>query len=396
MASPNEDDPFDLIQRGNAFASSSSHWSAADAYSRASMVLQHRADEIGNSSTSSNKMKEEEQKIKALFTTQSTEYFYKARHSLLEAMSFENEQDRVNAAQATRSGRKPEPTFSFIGREEEDRRRQIFNRLFLMQHSDCKSKAGVKAAPTEEHISALTVDSDIDIPAAPCSLLPTTDTSHNRNEMIDNDSEQRLDTIKCGLQRLGVSLPGDDGKVSSIVDKELSTEDQVKLIIQQAADEVRVEGHSDINNNQICDEDDYIDENNSMFGGYHDQIGDDFDLDTLLIKVEKMVASAAARDETVCPNSDIDNGQPAPSLECHLQMIRDAQAMLLEARLCLELERGCDNNSTRHISSTNQQREMTSTSAADSKALSSKRRDNARERIISVIRCLQHGIEEWT
>jgi hypothetical protein len=390
-----EDDPFELIHRGNAFASSSSHWSAADAYSRATLALQHRAEAIGNSCTSSNKKNEEEQKIKALFTTQSTEYFYKARSSLLQAMAFENEQDRVNAAQATCSGATQEPMCFLIGSEEEDRRRQIFNRLF------CTSKSGVKASPSEEYTSAHT-DLDIDIPALPTMKIAQVRkfSLQTSNDALCNDSEQRLNTIKKGLERLGVSLPDNDGKVASAIDRELSTEDQVRLVIQQAADEVRVEEHSNTSDsNQICDDIDDIDENNSMFEGYQDQIDDESDLDALLIKVEKMVASAATREEKVSPNcANIDDKQRVTSLECHLQIIRDAQAMLLEARLCLELERESDNdNPSRHVSSTDAQQEMAITSTVDNnQVVSLKRRHNARERILSAIRCLQHGIEKLT
>ena len=90
------DDPFDLIERGNAFASSSSHWSAADAYFQASISLEHRAGTLSN--PPSNEI--EQRRIVTLFRTQSLEYFFKARHSLLRALTLENEQDRQNSKRA--------------------------------------------------------------------------------------------------------------------------------------------------------------------------------------------------------------------------------------------------------------------------------------------------------
>ena len=91
------EDPFDLIQRGHAFHSSSSHWSATDAFSRASLALRHRTDASSKQSANT-----EHQKISSLYRTQSLEYFYKARGSLLVALTFENDQDRMNTCHVAR------------------------------------------------------------------------------------------------------------------------------------------------------------------------------------------------------------------------------------------------------------------------------------------------------
>lgn len=374
-----QDDPFDLIHRGNAFTSSSSHWSAADAYSRASLALRRRADALSHSCTQvtrSTKKREEDQKIMGLYITQAAEYFYKARHSLLRAMMFENEQDRVNAAGHGTM------MCSLIGDEEEERRRHIFDRLFVSQATDtCKSKSvGDCKAATVESEECM----GINIPAAPCASLPSINASlHDQslqNADQDNDSELRLDEIRTGLKRLGVSLPDQDSKHKDIRKELLSSDDQVKLIVQQATDEVLLEKSSTVDENCNSSE---VGENDSMFESYDPlDCSDVCDLDTLLIQVEKVVAAAAAREETVVaePKRN-DDGRTDASLDRHLQVIRDAQALLLEARLCLELEREEDANAKEECN----RQEMVS-----------QRRHRAMVRIHSAIRCLRDGFEHGT
>lgn len=375
-----DEDPFDLIHKGNAFASSSSHWSAADAYSRASLALRHRADALLQSciNTATSSTKElEVQKIMALYNTQSTEYFYKARHSLLQAMSFENEQDRNSTHEKT------DPTCSFIGIDEAERRRRLFDRLFVMQHNAVYStkpdgNMNMPAiAPIENECA--NVNSIIDIPAAPSSSLPTIDDTLSQEKSTLNDnqcntSEQRLDEIRNGLQRLGVSLQHNEHESRTSVHKELSSEDQVKLIIQQATDEVQVE-RSSTNDEYYNDSD--VDENDSMFEGYDQlDVSDDYDLDTLLVKVEKIVASAASKE-----GAETDGFKTNDEVEQYLQMIRDAQALLLEARLSLELEReSCPNGSDDSLSSL----------PCHNKSLD--RSHRAIERIRGAICCLQKGL----
>jgi hypothetical protein len=253
-AEPRDEDPFDLIHKGNAFSSSSSHWAAADAYSRASLALLHRADAICDSAKrapSPNKKKEEEEKIISLYRTQSLEYFYKARHCLMEALTFENEQDRRNITEVASSGKgQLDPTCSFIGNEEEKRRRSIFERLFVMPCPE--SCRGIKldaaksnSSPIKQENSSTCNKMYIEIPEAPSSLLPSINASTRSSSSLDihnNDSIHRLDDIRSGLQRLGVSLPDETNKAKPFIQKEISNEDQVKLlIIQQATDEVHIE-----------------------------------------------------------------------------------------------------------------------------------------------------------
>lgn len=78
--------------------------------------------------------------------------------------------------------------------------------------------------------AAVVIDHE-EIPDAPSSLLPTT-TSSVSNIIEKNDSQQRLNEIRSGLQRLGVSLP--DEQNTLIIKPEMSSDDLVRLVIQQA------------------------------------------------------------------------------------------------------------------------------------------------------------------
>ena len=118
-----------------------------------------------------------------------------------------------------------------------------------------------------------------------------------------------------------------------------------------------------------------VDENDSMFEGYNDQYEDeenDNDLDALLIKVEKMAASL--------DKDNIKEEPRNPFLDDRLAMIQKAQALLLEARLCLELRR-C--KAEVH-------------DLKNDHALLLDKRRNAPERVDDAIHCLQYGLATWT
>ena len=411
------EDPFDLIQRGNAFHSSSSHWSAADAYSRASLALRHRADVI---SASTQAKKNEEEKIISLYRAQSLEYFYKARQSCLTALTLENDQDRRNTCEVAEMGDGAlDPTCCFIGREEGERRRRIFDRLFVMQEggNDCIDRTSSQgmAKKTQEQLNVVEGNDDnndeIDIPHAPSTSLVTNNSSTEtaasvHGVPIKDDAQQRLNDIRSGLKRLGVSLPDDyqSNKPYVVGNKQLSTEDEVKLIIQQATDEVRVET-SCVGHNEKHDINDLeINENDSMFAGYQEHLDDhDDDLDTLLIKVEKMVASISKRDGTEMEEKEKDLEQHHDNLyDNRLQMIRNAQALLLEARLCLELEREEEDNHCLDVDHDNltgceKDSSTDSVTANETKegSLGCQRRRKARGRIDCAVRCLQDGLSKW-
>jgi hypothetical protein len=194
-----------------------------------------------------------------------------------------------------------------------------------------------------------------------------------------------------------VSLPDETNKAKPFIQKEISNEDQVKLIIQQATDEVHIARVS--SNKDFVDSESEIDENDSMFEGYQDQLdGDECDLDALLIEVEKMIANAAAKDESIQSQND---GSIDQMLDGIMPTIRTAQALLLEARLCIELERdvdycvaGGDNNiPSKHLKAKSSEAEDT---VADVQNTDLTRRQKAADKIEKAICCLQDGLKKLT
>ena len=86
-----EEDPSELIKLGSAFEKASDNWRSAEFYSRASTCLRTRADDLSSQIRGGG---HGDRKVVSLFRAQSLEYLYKARHCLLEALWFENDQDR--------------------------------------------------------------------------------------------------------------------------------------------------------------------------------------------------------------------------------------------------------------------------------------------------------------
>lgn len=254
--------------------------------------------------------------------------------------------------------------------------------------------------------AAVVIDHE-EIPDAPSSLLPTT-TSSVSNIIEKNDSQQRLNEIRSGLQRLGVSLP--DEQNTLIIKPEMSSDDLVRLVIQQASEEVLLEGNSDhlvkSIKQQTSDEvpleesskkqelhynDSLIDENDSMFEGFQDEPDDD--LEALMIKVDKMIESAKASSSS--EKNDASDNQNDRFLDNQLRMIEHAQALLLQARLCLALERGDEDGDVsfdvRHFS-----RYESGIISMEGQGVKLDRRRQARDRIESAVCSLQDGLAKWT
>ncbi|KAL7464151.1 hypothetical protein ACHAXS_004485 [Conticribra weissflogii] len=397
--SPENSDPFDLIQRGNACEAASNRWGAADFYSRASIALRRRADEISSQlrqtgKSMSTKCKEEKQKVVSLFRGQSLEYLYKARHFLMQALNFENDQDRNRALEVSKTGSGVlDPLCSIITADESEKRRLIFERLFL-GGKDVLLEGNEKntiTIPTKEVTSQSTDGVDLPrikssgrdvedfqqnnnvgqkqtVAEESCPSVANVTPSNPANEFDDRrqsiesrladlnsslinsdlpdvpppyisnsrstgqlDNQNRLEEIRRGLGRLGVSLPDDFNK-QDLLSENLSMEDQVKLIIQQTKDEVRVENHSHIDpggnpDDVDTDNDDAIDEEDSMFEGYEDE--EDDDVDALLMKAEKLIAKTSAEVGVA-----VESGSSCPEVA----QIRKSQCLLLEARLYLEMD----------------------------------------------------------
>ncbi|KAL7527918.1 hypothetical protein ACHAXR_002190 [Thalassiosira sp. AJA248-18] len=381
-----EEDPFELIAKGNAFESASDHWRSAEFYSRASICLRSQADGLSSQIRKGGQVDRaadaEKRKVVSLFRAQSLEYMYKARYCLLEALRFENDQDRSRTLEVAKSGTGSlDPLFSMISHEESEKRKLTFERLFSGRGEalECKTDAGVADVEIQADTLIEPIDESVEMEykgeavvtsseSAPTTAnegtvessenltesAPTGNEIDDRRQSIESrlaeldssllpnvpppfisgsrstgggDNKNRLEEIKRGLGRLGVSLP-DSGKKSDLLPENLSAEDQVKLIIQQANDEVQfekglhgegVESNGLVGTAELVD-DDVIDENDSMFEGFDDE---DDDIEALLAKAETLVAKTGA---------EVDG-----EFSSELIQIRKVQALLLEARLCLEM-----------------------------------------------------------
>lgn len=448
-----DEDPFDLIKKGNAFESCSDHWRSAEFYSRASTCLHTRADELssqirkGGQVVVDDASYAEKMKVVSLFRAQSLEYLYKARHCLLEALRFENDQDRSRTLEVAKSGTGSlDPLFSMISQEESEKRKLIFNRLFsgggeAIESDNERVEVGTQAGASEESgdeskqidegkisesthpdTSSNADSSQIDTSENVKESSPQSDEIDDRQQSIESrlaqldssllpkvpppfisgsrssggdDSQNRLEEIQRGLKGLGVSLPESNGKKDLIPEK-LSPEDQVKLIIQQAKDEVLVNqglhvGGGAQSNGLVdateMDDDDMIDENDSMFEGFEDE---DYDIDALLSKAESLVAKTGIGA----------NGEGKFSSE--LVQIRKVQALLLEARLCLEMEQAKSTNETETLNNPKNMSDEESGECEDSvendqSASGSKlaARKKAKELIENAQDCMKKILNEW-
>jgi len=378
-----DDDPFNLIQKGNAFEAASDHWRSSEFYTRASISLRRRADDISaqirSSSIDDTKSNEEKKKVISLYRAQSLEYMYKARHCLMQALQFENDQDRNNTLEVAKSGAGSlDPLYSMLSNEEGRKRRLIFETLFtsgsnindgdgiVEEESAVQKVANNEVAIQEDDTveSAAAINNNT-ISSAQGATEPSTSTNpppisadtngiDDRQQSIEarlaqldtsllpnvpppfisgsrtsnGDNQNRLNEIQKGLKGLGISLPDNSNKKDLLSDN-LSQEDQIKLIIQQAKDEARFEKSVHDNNESNNDGDDIIDENDSMFAGYNidDEDDEGYDIDILLSKAEKLVSSI---------DSSAKDGKEGSS-SSELVQITKVQALLLEARLCLEM-----------------------------------------------------------
>lgn len=359
-----EEDPFALIEKGNALEAATNHWGSADMYSRASTSLSIRADNISSQLLPDDNAKNNEQrKIISLYRAQSLKYLYKARQCFIEAVKFENDQDKNRMIEVAKSGKgKLDPLCSMLSSEENERRRCMFQALFLGQddvkvkevHDDedeykmkeFSNKTDETGIPAQND----TAQNDIN----ECTIKPAEDINNlqesmearlaNLNSSLANNEhipkapppfisgsrsggvssdQSRLDSLQRGLKGLGITLP-DNSRNRDFIPDNLSDEDQVKLIMQQARDEVLIDKSC------VCDDEDGIDENDSMFEGFEDE---EDDIDILLARAENLVAKTSSEISGIVDHPTASS----PSSKVELARIRKAQALLLEARLCLEI-----------------------------------------------------------
>lgn len=428
-----EDDPFELIKRGNAFESSSDHWRSAEFYSRASVCLRSRADDLslqirkGGQDASA---EVEKRKVVSLFRAQSLEYLYKSRHCLLEALRFENDQDRSRTLEVARSGTGSlDPLFTMISSEDINKRNETFRRLFsgCMEASVVGNQANAEQNVGEsEQIEEIktgntsgTLSSSMK-ESTPANSNKSSDESSTSTDQIDGrqqslesrlakldssllpntpppfesgsrscsgpTNKNRLDEIQRGLGRLGVSLPDGTSKRDLLPDNS-SAEDQVKLIINHAKDELHVErgmnmgegtGPDEILDVSSFDDGYTIDENDSMFEGFADE---EYDIDVLLSKADSLVAKTGIK------------ADGSGEFNSELVHIRKAQALLLEARLCLEMVQAQSHDEGILLSESNEDEGYVQNDQSSGSTLAAKKK--ARGLVVNVQYCVGELLKVW-
>lgn len=397
-------DPFDLIKRGNEAEAANNHWVSSNYFSLASSTLRELADELSRQ-VGSGYAPESKRKVVSLYRAQSLEYLYKARHCLIEALRFENENDRNQVVEVAKNGSGIlDPLYSFLTEEEHDTRRLTFERLFCGtekpndEQAEDNSNDGdgvderTHGSPVEVEDRGLSPNScdhtsdngeaqtqqesnlDVDgraqsiesrLASLNSTLMPKVPPPFiSGSRTIASSSEEKLEEIQRGLAGLGVKIP-ESSKDSDLISDSLSPEDQVKMIIQQAKDEVQVERGRKVENSKCADEDSYIDENDSMFLGFEED--EDDDVDALIAKAENLIAGGCPKD-----------GSPHLTHANEVSCIRKVQALLLEARLSLEVK-----NKT----------EETSDACQDSDKVPE--RKSAKQLVVTGRNCLNELIDEW-
>lgn len=428
-----DDDPFELIKRGNAFESSSDHWRSAEFYSRASVCLRSRADDLslqirkGGQDASA---EVEKRKVVSLFRAQSLEYLYKSRHCLLEALRFENDQDRSRTLEVARSGTGSlDPLFTMISSEDINKRNETFWRLFsgCMEASvvgnQANAEQGVGESEQIEEIKTGNTSGTLSSSmkeSTPANSNKSSDESSTSTDQIDGrqqslesrlakldssllpntpppfesgsrscsgpTNKNRLDEIQRGLGRLGVSLPDGTSKRDLLPDNS-SAEDQVKLIINHAKDELHVErgmnmgegtGPDEILDVSSFDDGNTIDENDSMFEGFADE---EYDIDVLLSKADSLVAKTGIK------------ADGSGEFNFELVHIRKAQALLLEARLCLEMVQAQSHDEGILLSESNEDEGYVQNDQSSGSTLAAKKK--ARGLVVNVQYCVGELLKVW-
>ena len=428
-----DDDPFELIKRGNAFESSSDHWRSAEFYSRASVCLRSRADDLslqirkGGQDASA---EVEKRKVVSLFRAQSLEYLFKSRHCLLEALRFENDQDRSRTLEVARSGTGSlDPLFTMISSEDINKRNETFRRLFsgFMEASvvgnQANAEQGVGESEQIEEIKTGNTSGTLSSSmkeSTPANSNKSSDESSTSTDQIDGrqqslesrlakldssllpntpppfesgsrscsgpTNKNRLDEIQRGLGRLGVSLPDGTSKRDLLPDNS-SAEDQVKLIINHAKDELHVErgmnmgegtGPDEILDVSSFDDGNTIDENDSMFEGFADE---EYDIDVLLSKADSLVAKTGIK------------ADGSGEFNSELVHIRKAQALLLEARLCLEMVQAKSHDEGILLSESNEAEGYVQNDQSSGSTLAAKKK--ARGLVVNVQYCVGELLKVW-
>ncbi|KAL3945530.1 MAG: hypothetical protein SGBAC_000354 [Bacillariaceae sp.] len=195
---------FALIKEGKS-TKETDLWGAAYKFGEARILLELLATEHPRST-------EEEQQIATLYERQAWAYLNESRQCLIEAMKAEKEKDE----------KKESTTFSNLSDDESASRLNIFSSLFSRK---------VKTEPEE-----ITMENQSSLE----------DRLRNLNASLPSGfktSEERMDDLNSGLNRLGLSLYEQKPAFSRFIEDTIPKDEneQVEDIIAQAKDEVNFE-----------------------------------------------------------------------------------------------------------------------------------------------------------
>lgn len=216
------DEAFELLHAGKALKSDGKNWDAADKFVQARDILQDLAKEQPTSN-------DEEKQISELYKNQAREYLHQSRTCLIEAMKAEKERDEELLGKDDSSNL---PHFSTLSDEEAETRIRTFYSLF-------SRRVDQKVSETEETPDKDAADDVID------KQFSLEERLAELNKSLPSGfktSDERMDDINRGLNKLGISLYDQKPMFWRLQDQvPKSEEDQVKEIMEQAKDEVEFE-----------------------------------------------------------------------------------------------------------------------------------------------------------
>jgi hypothetical protein len=314
---PSLERAFELIQQGKDCVAVDATWEAAAAFDQAREILQQLATAVSEDGSD-----EEQAKIAALYQQQSREYLVQARASLLEAMQQEHETDRDarNAATA-------EPTYLSLSDEDAGTRLRLFARLFARE---LQLLTTTVEGETQQQKPVLEQQSSLE------------DRLNQLNASLPSGfktSNQRMQDINKGLNRLGLSLYSAADAQSSLDLPAASESDQVADIIQQAKDEIAMQPvtSSGVNSNSNK-------HNNGGDGGT-----EEIDGDALLLMNEEDEDD----DDASADSDDLKNEMDIEDVQAIREKVVDAQAKLAEIIALLDVDEG-DTDGAGHCNIPNQ------------------------------------------
>jgi hypothetical protein len=204
---------FDWLHKAKDFSKQQESWKAADAYLQGRGILERLAEAQPQSTV-------EEQQIHDLYQQKAREYLHEARKCLIAAMTKENEADEQNNKA---SGDKP-PYFKTMTNEEAEMRIKTFYSLFSkpMELPEESTEANNEKSTSDQQWSLEERLMELN------SSLPKG----------FKTSDERMDDINRGLNRLGLSLYTQKEPFSRFKDEIPKDDDeQVEDIIAQATEE---------------------------------------------------------------------------------------------------------------------------------------------------------------